>query len=135
MEAQRLAILIAERRSISWGSMFESLRRKQKPSGQNIFPNQRVIFCVFFIVFSSSRFQCNDQLLTPKLCASSFLRPDLDSSTLGGDTRSRNLSQIIFSSVTKPLQSHCGQAGNCGRRSAAQAGGSGLEAMFVNVAA
>ena len=46
-----LVISIVERRSIYWGSMFESVRRKQKPSGQNIFPNQRVIFCVFIIVF------------------------------------------------------------------------------------
>ena len=103
MEAQRLAILIAERRSISWGSMFESLRRKQKPSGQNIFPNQRVIFCVFFIVFSSSRFQCNDQLLTPKLCASSFLRPDLDSSTLGGETvHATSPKYLFFGHKTSP---------------------------------
>ena len=54
IKAQRLTILIAERRSISWGSMFGSVRRKEKRSGQNIFPNQRPIFCVFFVVFYSS---------------------------------------------------------------------------------
>ena len=51
IKAQRLTILIAERRSISWGSMFGSLRRKDKRSGQNIFPNGKVLFCVFSIFF------------------------------------------------------------------------------------
>ena len=104
IKAQCFAILIAERRSISWGSMFGSVRRKPKPSGQHTFPNQRPIFCVFFVVFYSSRIQCNGQLSTPKLCASFFkyltwTRPHWEAKP------AHATSPIIFSSVTKPLQS------------------------------
>ena len=92
--------------------MFESLRRKQKPSGQNIFPNQRVIFCVFFIVFSSSYHGFNATInYWHQNCVHLFQVPDLDSSTLGGDTCSRNLSKISFlRSQNLSRAGHCGQA-------------------------
>ena len=60
-----------------------------------------VLYCFFFFI---SRIQCNDQLLTPKLCAP-FSSTWLGLVHIGRWHLLTQPLQNIFSSVTKPLQS------------------------------
>ena len=89
-------------------------------------------FVCSILFFSSSWIQYNCQLLTPKLFAPfkhlTWTRPHWEATP--AHATSPKLSFLQSQNLSRA--GNCGQAENCGRRSAAQAGGLRLEAMFVN---